>query len=259
MKDLVFTVDVEEWKHAENVRPYIKDEPQYNDFSTIAGLRKILEFLESRSYKGTFFFLADLAIKNKTLIREISKLGHEIGSHGLDHTLLNNLGDKKTFHDVNESKKIIEDITGIEVKGYRSPCFSQNNYLNDALIKSGYLYTSMSIRSSFHDRYSNNKKDSDLIRDFSLPTVSFGGFNLVCTGGGWFRLYPVEMQKFLLHFTKSEPNIFYCHPWDFVKNLPGNDIKIPFFKKFRHTINVQRAYLKLTKFDFTKTTLKDYV
>ena len=37
--------------------------------------------------------------------------------------------------------------------GYRSPCFSQNEFIADALEKNGFEYSSMSIESTFHDRY----------------------------------------------------------------------------------------------------------
>ncbi len=259
MKDLVFTVDVEEWIHAENVRPYIGNEAKRHKFTTIGGLEIILQFLEQNDYKGTFFFLGEIANKYKDLVKKIAKSGHEICSHGLDHTLLTKLNEKETLEDLSTSKKILEDITGVEVVGYRSPCFSQNNYLSDALITAGYKYTSMSIKSTLHDRYEKNTFSTKGIFDFCLPTFEIGNFHIVCTGGGWFRLFPIPLQKFLLSKTKTKQNIFYCHPWDFVKNLPEDKINIPKLKKFRHTVNVNKALKKLSKLKFTNKTLKEYL
>ena len=67
MKDLVFTVDVEEWIHAENVRPYVGKEANEYKFSTIDGLKTILQFLEENNYKGTFFILGEIAKKHEDL------------------------------------------------------------------------------------------------------------------------------------------------------------------------------------------------
>ncbi len=259
MKDLVFTVDVEEWIHAENVRPYVGKEANEYKFSTIDGLETILQFLEENNYKGTFFILGEIAKKHEDLVRKIAKLGHEICSHGMDHTLLSRLNEKETYEDLASSKKILEDISGTEVIGYRSPCFSQNNFLSDALIAAGFRYTSMSIKSTLHDRYEKNIFSTEGITDFSIPTFEIGNFNIVCTGGGWFRLFPISLQKFLLSRTKTKQNIFYCHPWDFVKNLPKNNLNIPILKRFRHTVNVKKAVSKLSKLKFTNKTLKEYL
>jgi peptidoglycan/xylan/chitin deacetylase (PgdA/CDA1 family) len=45
-------------------------------------------------------------------IKEISMLGHEIGSHTLSHTNLMLLSDKGLATELSESKKFLEDITG---------------------------------------------------------------------------------------------------------------------------------------------------
>lgn len=259
MKDLVFTVDVEEWIHAENVRPYVGKEAKKHEFTTIEGLEIILQFLEENNYRGTFFILGEIAAKHKDLVKKIAKSDHEICSHGMDHTLLTKLNEKETFDDLALSKRILEDISGTEVIGYRSPCFSQNDFLSDALIAAGYKYTSMSIKSTLHDRYEKNIFSTEGIFDFCLPTLEIGNLNIVCTGGGWFRLFPISLQKFLLSKTKTEQNIFYCHPWDFVKNLPEDNLEIPILKRFRHTVNVTKAVSKLSRLKFTNKTLKDYL
>ena len=92
-------------------------------------------------------------------MKKIHGLGHEIANHGLDHSLLGNLNKDKIEKDINESTKILEDLTGSKVIGYRSPCFSQNENLSEALEKNDYKYTSMSIETSFHDRYKDNSYD----------------------------------------------------------------------------------------------------
>lgn len=58
---------------------------------------------------------------SKEHIRSISKDGHEIGSHTLSHPDLVLLSDKEITHELSESKKILEDITGTPVKSLSFP------------------------------------------------------------------------------------------------------------------------------------------
>ena len=259
MEKLIFTIDVEEWHHAENLRPYLDTNQYDNNYSTIPYTYEILDILDLKSAKGTFFFLGCIAKSYPELVREVSNRGHEIASHGLDHQLLWNMDENQTNHDISTSTSIIEDISGTKVTGYRSPCFSQNKYLMDALIKNGYKYTSMQIQSTFHDRYESNTLDGCLnLKDLELPVAKLCGLNIVATGGGWFRFFPLSLQNFLLEKSKANPKIFYCHPWDFGKNFWGNS-KVPFLKKFRHTVGVQNAIKKFTTMDFSKKTLSQFV
>ncbi len=255
MKNIHFTIDVEEWFHAENLRPYIKKIDK--SFKTLHYCEDILNFLDERSIKGTFFILATVAKENQALVKKIYDSGHEIASHGYDHKLIHNFNENEMHEDINKSTNILEDIISDKVVGYRSPCFSQNIYLNDALVKNGFLYTSMSIQSSFHDRYANNVYASKDIRDFSLPVANFGPLKILSTGGGWFRLFPLNLQKYLIEKTEIDPVIFYCHPWDFGNNIPKHFNEVPFLKKFRHTINTDSALKKLEKLNFKSCTIKE--
>ncbi len=260
MKKLIFTMDVEEWFHAENLRPYMNYDEISSKFSTLNYLNPVLDFLSSQDIKGTFFILAKIAEKNKSIVKKIHDLGHEIANHGLDHSLLGNLNKEKLEKDINDSTKILEDLIGSKVIGYRSPCFSQNENLSDALKKNDYKYTSMSIETSFHDRYKDNSYEpKNSLVDFPIPVARLGPLKVVCTGGGWFRLFPVSLQKTLLNISKEKNPIFYCHPWDFGDNMPKINSKIPFLKKFRHKVNSKKSLSKLEKLDFSKKPLKEYL
>ena len=259
MKKLIFTIDVEEWYHAENLRPYLRKSDYDLKHSTLKYTYEILDFLDEVGAKGTFFFLGCVARNNPDLVNEVVKRGHEIASHGLDHQLLWKMNKNETFYDISTSTKIIEDISGKKILGYRSPCFSQNPYIADALYRSGYQYSSMSIESTFHDRYESNYfKSKNSLKDFPMPVSRLGPFKVVSTGGGWFRFFPIFFQKFLLDKSKADPLIFYCHPWDFGKNFWGNS-KIPVLNKFRHTVGTGEALKKLENFSFLNKTLSDYL
>lgn len=57
----------------------------------------------------------------KSQIREISRLGHEIGSHTLSHANLTYLSDHELQTELSESKKILEDCTGKPVTSLSFP------------------------------------------------------------------------------------------------------------------------------------------
>lgn len=259
MKDLVFTIDVEEWYHAENLRPYLDTRILKNKYSTINYTYKVLDFLDECNSKGTFFFLGCIAKVYPELVKEVVVRGHEIASHGLNHDLLWDMSEKQTHEDIDVSTKIIEDVSGKKIIGYRSPCFSQNAFIADALEKNGFEYSSMSIESTFHDRYeANSFKCTNRLQDFPMPVTEIGKFKIVSTGGGWFRFFSVGIQNWLLNRCKKDPLIFYCHPWDFGKNFWG-DAKVPLIKKLRHTIGTETALNKLNHFKFGKKPLKSFL
>ena len=256
-KKMVFTIDVEDWYHAENLRPYLDDSFTKSGSSTLQNTYKILDFLDKKEAKGTFFFLGCIAKNNKELVKETLNSGHEIANHGLDHKLLWHLTERETIHDISESTKILEDIAGTKVIGYRSPCFSQNPFITDALRENGYMYTSMSIESTFHDRYSSNYFESSKnLYDFPMPVAKFGPLNIVSTGGGWFRFFPSSLQKILIEYSKLDTKVFYCHPWDFGENF-FTKAKVPIMKKFRHTVGIKQALKKLDNFDFSSKNLSE--
>lgn len=72
-------------------------------------------------------------------IREISDLGHEIGSHGLTHSNLTYLNTADLITELSDSKKILEDITGKPVTSLSFPFGSWNNHVWDVAQETGYL------------------------------------------------------------------------------------------------------------------------
>ena len=254
-EDLVFTIDVEEWFHAENICKHVYDKSH----SSIGLLYNLLEILEVKNARGTFFWLSDVAVKNKRVLEDVVGAGHEIASHGIDHTLLTNLSEFETRQQLYKSKAILEDMTGEEILGFRSPCFSANKYLESQLLFSGYKYTSNGMHVTGHDRYGDRAaKNTTGLPDFELPTIKACGLSLPVTGGGYFRLFPAQFQKRLMRYSVAKPKVFYCHPWDFDERQPVlNGLSIT--KKFRHYVGIKSALQKVEKFNFTNKTLSEFL
>ena len=86
----LFSVDFEDWFNAyTDLRHILKTSQSRPDVYTNSiiehGCNNILEIIEDKKIKSTFFILGQVAQQNKKLIRKIYSLGHEIGSHGYNH------------------------------------------------------------------------------------------------------------------------------------------------------------------------------
>lgn len=252
---LVFTIDVEDWFHSENIAPHIG--ARNVSHSSMYIMDMLLEYLAAEEIRGTFFFLGVIAKDYPELVKKVGGAGHEVASHGWDHKLINKMNASELETDLKKTSTILEDLVGEKIVGYRSPCFSQSEYLLSTLIELGYIYTSMGIESSFHDRYRNNLLEESALRDFALPVAKFYKYRIPATGGGWFRAFPQVLQKLLIHRANTDPNVFYCHPIDFDSNLPSMGY-VPLTKRLRQKINISQSFQKLGKFEFAKFTLRDH-
>jgi peptidoglycan/xylan/chitin deacetylase (PgdA/CDA1 family) len=75
---------------------------------------------------------------SKSELREISELGHEIGSHSMTHADLTFLNDPDLSKELNDSKKLLEDVTGKKVSSVSFPYGSWNKRIWDHARKAGY-------------------------------------------------------------------------------------------------------------------------
>ena len=241
MVKCIFSVDVEEWFMAENIRPHVGD--LWKTHSSIHAFETLLDILSERKIVGTFFVVGNLLRQKKytQVMKRAIADGHEVGSHSMNHRILNNLSFSQTKSEVGDSVKIISDKLGIAAKGFRSPCFSTNVHLEECLVENNIVYTSNGILASLHDRYGSGMI-SQKLPDIPIPTFRLLSLEFPITGGGWFRMFPIWWQKKLLN--KKHSFMFYCHPWDFDKEQPRLR-KVPIFKKFRHNVNVGNSKAKL--------------
>jgi polysaccharide deacetylase family protein (PEP-CTERM system associated) len=83
-----------------------------------------LQLCADAGAKGTWFCLADQAQRHPELLRRIVSNGHRIGLHGLRHQRAF-VQDRASFHQsLLNGKAIIEDISGVQVQGFRAPEWS---------------------------------------------------------------------------------------------------------------------------------------
>ncbi len=226
----------------------------------------ILELLKENDTKATFFCLGWIARRHGSLIKRICRDGHELACHGYSHQVIYNQSPDAFREDVAESKKIIEDITGKPVLGYRAPTYSiteKTLWALDILEELGFAYDS-SIFPIHHDSYGipsaprfPYRIEGRDLAEFPISTIKLGNLNLPVAGGGYFRLFPYMLTRLGLKSVEREgkPFIFYIHPWEFNPDslkFPG----VSMLSSFRTYINLSRTQGRFKKLisDFSFTT-----
>lgn len=253
------TIDVEDYFQVSAFEKHIA----FDDWDSIEprvarNVERILELLEQRNVKATFFVLGWVAKRFPALLRRVVDAGHEIASHGLRHTRVTEQGRDDFRQDVTDTKRILEDAAGQEVIGYRAASYSirkDNMWALDILAETGHRYSS-SIYPIKHDLYGMPDAPrfpfavgSTNLTEVPVTTVAMLGRNWPCGGGGYFRLFPYALSRWALRRVNERdgwPAIFYFHPWELDPNQPrvaGIGLKT----RFRHYLNLDRFESRLIR------------
>ncbi len=189
----------------------------------------MLEMLDDTGKKATFFILGMLAQHRPDLVKKIGAEGHEIALHGQHHKNMRTLTREQVYKDLNDSKKLVTDIIGGPVLGYRAPYFSvdeSNLYVLEILAELGLLYDS-SIFPIKLKRYgiANFNKEDALYRlpngkeivELPLTVASVSGKNIPVAGGGYIRVFPKFFLKKVFKKLNDDHQdvMLYMHPYEF--------------------------------------------
>ena len=145
----IITIDVDcmhghTENHAGSRRQRGRDE-RYIDVSYQFWLPRYLDLLAQQGLRSTFFLVADFARHpgNRPLINRLVAEGHEVASHSLSHCIeLCSLDQEGKAREIIESKKILEDLTGRPVVGFRGPGYAFDADIARLLLENGYEYDS---------------------------------------------------------------------------------------------------------------------
>lgn len=219
---------------------------------------RVLDIFATHGARATFFVLGWVAERHPALVRRIVAEGHEVASHGYDHTRVHNFTPAQFREDVVRTRRILEDITGVAIRGYRAPSYSinaKNLWALDVLAETGHVYSS-SIYPIRHDLYGMPEAPRfpfrlrpDAILEIPVTTVRVGGRNYPCGGGGYFRLLPYPAFRWALRRVNAEdgqPGLFYFHPWEVDPEQPR--VKdAPLKSRFRHYLNLDTMQARLAR------------
>ena len=200
-----------------------------------------------------------IAERDPSLVSEIVSRGHELASHGFDHTKVNMQNRAEFREDVGKTKKILEDIGGVAVKGYRAASFSIDSttpWAHETLLETGHVYSSSSHPIA-HDHYGDPRGHRDIHHPLNgdgfieapVATVDLFGKRMSCAGGGRFRAAPTGLSKALLKRAAASldgPAIFFFHPWELDAEQP-RITRASSKSKLRHYLNISAMPAKLSR------------
>lgn len=269
----IFSVDVEDYYHVidENETVPLAHwdilPPQVEQNTHL-----LLDLLDEHQTKSSFFFLGYIAQRFPHLVKEVQNRGHEIASHGMYHQLLYKLTRDQFKQDICTSKKLIEDICGEKVVGYRAPSFSIKSNLNlffDDLSEAGYEYDSSVFPASRdnggllnvnHQIYEVQTHYGKLI-EFPISTAKLLNKRICFFGGGYLRLFPYSMIKLMGKqiLNDDQPIVFYIHPRELNPSHPR--IALSKMRYFKSYVNLKTVRYKLNKIlsQYQCGTFKQYI
>ena len=251
------TIDVEDYFQVSAFAPHIpRSDWPTRECRVERNVDLILAMLDQHETKGTFFTLGWIAERYPELIRRIVAEGHELASHGYGHERASEQTAAAFFADINLAKLILEDLAGQEVKGYRAPSFSigqHNLWAFDCLERAGYRYSS-SIYPIRHDHYGMPDAPRHAhavggLLEVPATTMRFLNRNWPASGGGYFRLMPYGLSRWMLRRVNHVDQlaaVFYFHPWEIDADqprIPGISAKT----RFRHYVNIHRMEARLNR------------
>lgn len=224
---------------------------------------RLLDILAEAEARATFFTLGWVARRHPGLVRRIVAEGHELASHGTNHIRVDRQSPAEFRQDVRDSKHILEDSGGVDVRGYRAPTFSidrNSRWAHAILAEEGYRYSS-SVYPVRHDLYGSPEAPRTPFAplpgmiEIPLTAARVLGVDVPASGGGYFRLFPYRVSRSLLARAgraRAAPAVFYLHPWEIDRDQP-RQMRAPARSRFRHYLNLGRTEGRLRRLlrDFT--------
>ena len=261
----ILTVDVEDWFHICGIEGLIPETSWTRMETTVeANTLRILDILRRKGAQGTFFVLGFVAEQHPDLIRKIEKAGHEIATHGYLHRRVYTMTPDTFRQDLRKAVKIISEIIGYSVNGYRAPEWSireDSLWALDILQQEGFEYDSSMAplpiigNSDYATIPCRLTVDQGELWEFP-PLVATTPLVNLPIGGGWgLRVFPYRLIKSTIRKLnkQGEPAVIFIHPRDVDSSNPR--IGLPLIKRFvlgaRLVRTMKRLERLLDEFSFT--------
>lgn len=253
----ILTFDIEEWFHILD-NDSTKTEKEWSNFEyrLDSNMDRIFELLERKNQKATFFCLGWVAREFPHILKKIDSYGYEIATHSDKHQLAYEQNKNEFRNDLELSIKSIEDSIGKKVTSYRAPGFSvmeKNKWVFEEIIKQGIeidcsVFPAKRSHGGFenygHAKPSILEVNNGTLKEFPINLFKMSNKNMIFSGGGYFRLIPYPIIKYMMN--KSDYVMTYFHPRDFDSNQPIiSDLSR--FRKFKSYYGLDNSFNKLEK------------
>lgn len=254
----ILTIDLEEWFHLLDINS-IKTANEWNKYEVRIhkNVERILSILDKTQTRATVFCLGWIAEKYPEIILNISKEGHEIGSHTQMHQLVYEQSPLEFKQEIESSVKLIEDLTGKKVKCFRAPGFSireDTPWAFEIIASMGIEYDSSIFPANrAHGGYPSYhisgpsiiKHKGITLKEFPINYMrTLFNLSIIFSGGGYFRLFP---YPFIKNWTlQSDYILSYIHPRDLDPDQPMLK-DLPLARKFKSYVGIRTAEHKFEK------------
>ena len=254
-----FTVDVEEHFQVsafDHVLP--RSAWDAEPTRVVANTERLLELLDRHRALGTFFVLGWVAERYPALVRRIAELGHEVASHGYWHYRVNRSEPSVVRDELRRSKRVLEDLIGAPVLGFRAPSFSitpGTEWAFDLLLEEGYRYDS-SIFPIRRPGYGwpdaplvpyRIERPAGTLLELPMTVLPIGGWRIPAAGGGYLRQLPAGLitAAFRRADRLGQPAVFYIHPWEVDPDQPR--LPVGALTRIRHYRGLARTMPRLER------------
>jgi len=243
-KYAVFSIDVETFADTECIR----SSGIQVDVDLMDGFEEYIKILDKHGIKSTLFTLGDLAPKIVDMLKPCIANGHSLALHSYAHDAPMNVPLEQFREKTRLAKARMKELFGIDVSGFRAPCFSMDKARLDILQELGFRYDSSRL-DYLQARHTVNIDLSDFNQlrkgifrrdnfyEFSLAKEKVFGAPFPISGGGYVRLSNWGFVKTLIrhYISKNDYYVFYLHPFELTKQ------KVPFIKELK---SYDRYYIK---------------
>lgn len=254
----ILTFDIEEWFLEKN---YFGDHSEkYKQFDYY--LNQILDVLDERGFKGTFFCVGGMGKEFPEVVKKIESRGHEIGCHSYRHIWLNKMTKEEVRTDTREAIDALEQCIGKKVKSYRAPAFSigrDNKWMFEIFYECG-ITRDASVFPAERDfggfeEFGNKTPtlvfyNQSRIKEYPICTTKLFGKEIAYSGGGYFRFFPLGYVR--KEMSKADYSMTYFHIADLVPESGGVMSKELFESYFKIPGTLKNRYLRYLKSNIGK-------
>jgi len=269
----IFSIDVEDWFNLSGTGL----EPPPSEWDQLESrvernFRSLLELLAEGGGTATCFFIGYFAKRFPHLVREAMAAGHEIASHGYHHRLVYEMSPDEFYEDALAARKLLEDISGRAVHGFRAPAFSvtaRTPWFFDKLAAAGYQYDS-SVFPAHHqtggiatDKLAPHSvaTSAGTLAEFPITAVRVLGKPVCFFGGGYLRLFPYPVIRTMGHraLREGRPIVLYVHPREIDPDHPRMPLSRR--RKFTCYVNLRSTRPKIQQIlrDFQVSSFDSYM
>jgi len=188
------------------------------------GTTRILDLLAKHNIKATFYTTANFATHAKDIVKRIVNDGHELASHGYVH-------DHFEPPHLKMSKDILEEVSGVEILGYRMARMAP--VPEEEVHKAGYIYNSSINPTFLPGRYNKLSEPRTYFYRENVLQLPASVTPLIRFPMFWISFHNLPLWLYC-SFAKRVLNKdgylnAYFHPWEFMDIGPKKKYNFPFY------------------------------